>query len=84
MKTPRYNSEADKAMSSKKRRIYGEIDAYRRKHGIGCFRDISAATGGKVAIHTISHMYTGTRIQNDIWLQVGAALEKLQARSGNS
>ena len=75
-----YKNEGDNTMGGEKRRIFNEIVAYRKKHGVGCFKAISAATGGRVAILTISHMYMGTRVQNDVWLLVGEALQELQER----
>ena len=78
MKAINDKHQAGTAISDEKRRIYGELAAYRKKHGVGCFKAISEATGGKIAVLTISHMYMGTRINDDVWLQVGAALEKLK------
>jgi hypothetical protein len=78
MKTSSLTSPADKAFGDEKRRIFGELRAFRKKYGVGCFRELSDATGGKIAIHTISQMYMGTKVSNDIWLQVGEALEKLR------
>lgn len=78
MKTSGYKHIVEKAMSEEKRRIFNEIKAYRKKHGIGCFKQISDATGGKVAVHTISHMVSATRLDDQIWLQVGQALETLR------
>lgn len=78
MKTSGYKSNAEKAMSEEKRRIFDEIKAYRKKYGIGCFKKISAATGGKISVHTISHMVSATKLNDEIWLQVGQALEKLR------
>lgn len=77
MKTS-FRSSAEQANSEEKRRIFKELVSYRKKHGIGCFKDISAATGGKVAVYTILHMYTGTKVSNDIWLEVGKAMEQLR------
>jgi hypothetical protein len=65
-------------MSDAKHRIYAEIKAYRKIHGLGSFKDISEATGGAVAIHTIANMYTGVKVKDETWLQVGMALEKLK------
>lgn len=78
MKTSGNKNNAEKAMHDEKRRIFEELKAYRKKHGIGCFKQISDATGGKVAVHTISHMVSATRIDDEIWLQVGQALEALR------
>jgi hypothetical protein len=69
---------AGKLSGDEKRGIFTMIAAYRKAHGIGCFKHISAATGGKVAVLTISHMYMGTKINDDTWRQVGEALETLQ------
>jgi hypothetical protein len=63
--------------SEQKHRIYAELTAYRKKHGLGCFKDISDATDGKVAISTIANMFTGIKVKLDIWLLVGEALKKL-------
>lgn len=68
---------AEPSISEDKHRIYDALKAYRKKHGVGCFKHIADATGGTVAINTIANMYTGVRIKNETWLQVGAALEKL-------
>lgn len=78
MKTSGYKNDAEKAVSEEKRRIFEGIKAYRQKHGVGCFKQISAATGGKVKIHTISHMVSATKVDDEIWKQVGEALEKLR------
>lgn len=61
-----------------KHRIYTELAAYRRKHGLGCFKEISNATDGKVAIGTIANMFTGTKVKFDTWMLVGEALKKLK------
>lgn len=68
----------NKESSEQKHRIYAELMAYRRKHGLGCFKEISNATDGKVAISTIANMFTGTKIKLDIWMLVGEALKKLK------
>lgn len=80
MKTLRFNSNTEESISEEKRRIYSELKAYRQQNGVGCFKAVSEATGGKIAIHTISHMYTGTKVNNDVWLQIGEALEALRNR----
>lgn len=78
MKTSPYKNTAENTIHEEKRRIFREMAAYRRQHGIGSFRLLSAATGGKVASMTISHMYMGTKINDEVWRQVGAVLEKLR------
>ena len=77
MKT-KAKSNDEQEIGEQKRRIYGELAVYRKKHGVGCFKALSEATGGKVAVHTISHMYMGTRVNSDVWLLVGEALNKLR------
>jgi hypothetical protein len=64
--------------SEKKHLIYAELKDYRKKHGLGCFKTISEATDGKVAIGTIAHMYTGTKVNIDTWILVGETLKKLK------
>ena len=75
------NTAEQQAISEQKSRIFGEIKAYRKIHGLGCYKDISEATGGKVAIHTIANMCMGTKVHNDVWVLVGQALEKLKKGS---
>lgn len=67
-------------ITEEKHRIYEALKAYRKKHGVGCFKHISENTGGAVAIHTIANMYMGVKVKNEIWLQVGEALEKLRGQ----
>lgn len=64
-------------ITEEKHRIYEALKAYRKRNGIGCFKHISVATGGRVTIQTISNMYTGVKVKNETWLQVGEALETL-------
>jgi hypothetical protein len=79
MKTIRVQKNtAEPAMTEDKHRIYEALKAFRKRNGLGCFKDISEATGGKIAINTIANMYTGVKVKNDTWLEVGAALEKLE------
>lgn len=81
MKTIRVQkSTAEPAITEDKHRIYEALKAYRKKHGVGCFKHISDSTGGIVAINTIANMYTGVKIKNEAWLLVGQALEKLRER----
>jgi hypothetical protein len=70
-------SQEDKAVSEQKKRIYAQLKAYRKAHGLGCFKNITEATGGKIAIGTLANMYTGTKVNDETWLQVGEALERL-------
>jgi hypothetical protein len=70
-------SQEDKAVSEQKKRIYAQLKAYRKAHGLGCFKNIAEATGGKIAIGTLANMYTGTKVNDETWLQVGEALERL-------
>lgn len=68
---------ANKEAFEQKHRIYAELKTYRKKHGLGCFKAISDATDGKVAISTIANMYAGTKVKIDTWILVGEALKKL-------
>jgi hypothetical protein len=78
MKTIRVQkNSAEPPMTEDKHRIYAALKAFRKQNGLGCFKDISEATGGKIAINTIANMYTGVKVKNDTWLEVGMALEKL-------
>jgi hypothetical protein len=70
--------KTDKTVTVEKLRIYNEIKTYRKTHGLGSFKDISDATGGKITIHTIANMYTGTKVNSETWQEVGEALEKLR------
>jgi hypothetical protein len=78
MKTIRVQkNNLEPPITEEKHRIFDALKAYRKKHGIGCFKNISENTGGRVAINTISNMYTGVKVSNEIWLLVGQALEQL-------
>jgi hypothetical protein len=78
MKTNRVQKKSiEPDITEDKLRIYGVLKAFRKKHGLGCFKLISENTGGIVTIQTIANMYTGVRVKNEIWLLVGEALEKL-------
>lgn len=68
----------NQAIRDEKRLIFAQLKAYRQKHGVGCFKKISEATGGKIAVHTIAHMLQATRIGDDVWQEVGHALAKLR------
>jgi hypothetical protein len=78
MKPSQFRTTADNAASAEKRRIFIELTAFRKNNGIGSFKLLSAATGGKIATHTISHMYMGTKVRDEVWQQVGKALETLR------
>lgn len=81
MKTIRVQkNNAEPPMTDEKQRIYAALKAYRKKHGVGCFKHISDSTGSIVAIHTIANMYAGVKIKNETWLLVGEALERLKDR----
>ncbi len=81
MKTIRVQKNiTEPPITEEKQRIYAALKAYRKKHGVGCFKNISEETGGAVAIHTISNMYTGVKVKNETWLLVGEALEKLREK----
>jgi hypothetical protein len=69
--------DSDKETRELKHRIFAELTKYRKNHGIGCFKAISEASGGKVAVGTIAHMYTGTKVDTAIWILVGEALKRL-------
>lgn len=80
MKTIRVQKNyTEPPITEDKHRIYEALKAFRKTNGIGCFKLISEATGGKVAIHTIANMYTGVKVRNETWLLLGDALEKLRA-----
>ncbi len=72
--------QENKAVSEQKKRIYAELKTYRKIHGLGCFKNITEATEGKVAIGTLANMYTGTKVSDEVWLQVGEALERLSVQ----
>jgi hypothetical protein len=79
MKTIRVQKNiAEPPITEEKRRIYDALKAYRTKHGVGCFKNISESTGGAVAVNTIANMYTGVKVKNETWLLIGEALEKLR------
>lgn len=83
MKTSSFNRNTDlqqnnAAMTETKHLIYARIKDYRKKHGLGSFKNISDATGGKIATHTIANMYTGVKVKDETWLLVAEALEKLE------
>jgi hypothetical protein len=65
------------SITEDKHRIYEALKSYRKKNGLGCFKQISETTGGIVAINTIANMYTGVKVKNEIWQLVGQALETL-------
>lgn len=81
MKAAQTRNNTDTVLGEEKRRIFREIQDFRKEYGIGCFKAISEATGGKIAVHTIAHMVSATRISNEVWVEVGQALEKLRQSS---